>query len=301
MIQFVHRKNIDDERWDDVVAHSAAETLYPYSWYLDAAAENWSALIMDDHRFIMPLVWKRKFGIRYTYHPNLVQQLGVISKELADPVVIRDFLYQLPGRFRMGTVRFNSKNLVGEEPGFGVTDRTNYELMLSADYSEFCNRYSNNTKRNLKKFSGHALELGTDVSVDELIQFKRNNEIIHRNDRYYFWMRSLFETIREQSKVLIYGAFMNGRLAGAALFAFSLKRAVYLLSVSSEEGKECRAMFGIVDRFIQDHAASGLLLDFEGSNIPSIARFFSGFGAEPVIYQSVEFRRLPGLVRLFKR
>ena len=52
-------------------------------------------------------------------------------------------------------------------------------------------------------------------------------------------------------------------------------------------------MFRIVDTFIQDHAGSGLILDFEGSNIPSVARFFSGFGAQAEIYQGVSFSRIP--------
>jgi len=48
-----------------------------------------------------------------------------------------------------------------------------------------------------------------------------------------------------------------------------------------------------VDQLIRDHAGSEKILDFEGSNIPSIARFFSGFGARPETYQEVRFSRLP--------
>ena len=85
----------------------------------------------------------------------------------------------------------------------------------------------------------------------------------------------------------------------AAFFAFSKTRAIYLLSASSQKGKEQRGMFRIVDTFIRDYAASGLILDFEGSNIPSVARFFSGFGAQPEIYQGVSFSRIPAtLTRL---
>ncbi len=60
MIRYLDRREIDAEKWDDVIVHSPTETLYAYSWYLDASAGNWSALVMDDYRFILPLVWKRK-------------------------------------------------------------------------------------------------------------------------------------------------------------------------------------------------------------------------------------------------
>jgi hypothetical protein len=36
-----------------------------------------------------------------------------------------------------------------------------------------------------------------------------------------------------------------------------------------------------------------MILDFDGSNIPSVARFFSGFGASPEVYQAIGFRRFP--------
>ena len=59
-------------------------------------------------------------------------------------------------------------------------------------------------------------------------------------------------------------------------------------------------MFRIIDTFIKDHADSGRILDFEGSNIPSVARFFGGFGAQAEIYQSVSFNRLPSTLTRLK-
>ncbi len=61
--------------------------------------------------------------------------------------------------------------------------------------------------------------------------------------------------------------------------------------------EENRSMFKIVDGFIKEHAGSNLFLDFEGSNIPNVARFFAGFGATPEVYQGVSFNRL----RLFTK
>ena len=65
MLKLLQRKEIDILKWDDLIAHSPAETIYPYSWYLDSVAENWSALVVDDYRFVMPVVWKKKAGMKY--------------------------------------------------------------------------------------------------------------------------------------------------------------------------------------------------------------------------------------------
>jgi hypothetical protein len=56
-----------------------------------------------------------------------------------------------------------------------------------------------------------------------------------------------------------------------------------------------------VDAFIREHAGKEFNLDFEGSNIPSVARFFAGFGARPEIYQGVNFDRLPVLLNKLRK
>ncbi|MGW8314108.1 MAG: hypothetical protein ACWGNV_00800, partial [Bacteroidales bacterium] len=68
-IRYLSRKELDEERWNRTIAASRAETIYPYTWFLDSAADHWSALVIGDYRFLMPLVWKRKWGIPLIYQP----------------------------------------------------------------------------------------------------------------------------------------------------------------------------------------------------------------------------------------
>jgi len=293
MIKYLHRKQIDSKRWDEVIANSPAETIYAYTWYLDAAAGQWSALIADDYQYVMPIIWRKRYGIRYAYHPGFVQQLGVFGKELADPLIIRMFLEKLPSRLKYGNLRFNTSNLVGEEDRFEVNDRVNYELKLDRDYSSLLGSYTTNTVRNLKKAMDLHHEISEDISIDELLGLKVDTNISDSSREYLTWMKKLFNTILDHDAGRIIGIRKKGILQAAACFVFSRSRAIYLLSASSEDGKESRAMFSIVDYFIKKYAGSGLILDFEGSNIPSIARFFGGFGAAPKIYQAVDFARFP--------
>jgi hypothetical protein len=293
MIKFLHREEIDAGKWDDVIAHSPAETLYPYSWYLDASAENWSALVMDDYRFIMPLVWKKKYGIRYLYQPVLCQQLGLFSREFTDPLVIRQFVEILMKRFRFGVVNFNMKNMMGDDRAFEVVDRANYILPLERSYKELAGSYSVNAKRNLKKSMECGSGVEKDISLEELMAFKKENDLPKRSEDRYRRMEAQFRSVLEHSKGFVYGIWDEGKLVAATFLACSNTRVIYLLSISNATGKEQRAMFGIVDEAIRSFSGSGMTLDFEGSNIPSIARFFSGFGARPEVYQSLSFNRLP--------
>ena len=276
-----------------MISNSPAETLYPYSWYLDEAAENWSALVMDDYRFIMPLVWKKKYGIRFIYQPVFCQQLGLFSKEHIDPQVTNAFIDQMLKRFRFGVVNFNIKNILGDNRRFDLYDRNNYVLSLQPSYVNLSSRYSVNAKRNLKRSFDQPGSLEKEIPLEEMISFKKKHDTDLKPEAAYQRMLSLFGSVIQHSKGSVYGIRDREELVAAAFIAFSKTRAIYLLSVSSETGKEQRAMFRIVDELIRSYAGSELTLDFEGSNIPSIARFFGGFGSCPEVYQSLSFSRLP--------
>ncbi|MDF1574880.1 MAG: hypothetical protein P1P86_06765 [Bacteroidales bacterium] len=298
-ISFIKRKEIQVEKWDHLIAGSTAETLYPYSWYLDAVAENWSALVAEDYRFVMPVVWKKKAGMKYIYQPFYTQQLGVFSREYVEPELIRKMLHILYKKFRFAGMNLNTRNLVGEEAPFTVDDKSNYIMTLFKDYDTLARGYSSNAGRNIKKSTELSEVIERSLPVEELVRLKMENDVIRRSREDYRWMLDLFETILQRGAGKIYAVRREREITSAAFFAFSRTRAIYLLSASSQEGKEQRGMFRIVDAFIRDHAGSGLILDFEGSNIPSVARFFAGFGAQAEIYQGVSFSRLPAtLTRL---
>ena len=55
---------------------------------------------------------------------------------------------------------------------------------------------------------------------------------------------------------------------------------IYLCPISNEYGKQRSAMFLIVNQIIIDYQDTDTTLDFEGSRIEGIARFYRGFGAK---------------------
>jgi hypothetical protein len=292
-IRFIQREAIDTEKWDQVITESPAETIYPYSWYLDIVTSKWSALAADDYRFIMPVVWKKKAGIKYVYQPFHTQQLGVFSREYVDPQIIKEMLAVIYKKFRFAGINFNARNLVGEEDPFVVDDKSNYILELNRDYDQHYKSFSSNAKRNLRQSAEFKEELERDVPAEELVMLKKANDVIQRSEEDYARLQKLLETLISRGDGSVYAIRKGREVIAAAFFAHSRTRAIYLVSASGKTGKDHRSMFRIVDAFIREYAGSGKILDFEGSNIPSVARFFGGFGAQPEIYQGVSFSRLP--------
>ncbi|MFC2089433.1 hypothetical protein ACFLT1_01555 [Bacteroidota bacterium] len=289
MIKVLRRRQIDTSRWNNAIASSKQETIYPYTWYLDACADNWLGLVMNDYECIMPVAYRKKMGLIYTYQPFHCQQLGVFSEHDVDPEIIRMFLHKLKEDFKTGDYAFNENNLLGEEPGYEVTDNTNYVLPLSDPHVAIYKNYTENCRRNLKRAERSEISITEEVTIDEVITLKKFIEKEKwKADRYDFAL-NLFKKMQEMEKVLVLGARSDDHLIAAVIFAFSKSRGHYLMSASSEIGKEYRAMFLLVDTFVSMYAGTNIKLDFEGSNIASIARFFRGFGAKPEIYQRVNF------------
>ncbi len=290
MIRFLRRRQINDERWNGVIASSRFETIYPYTWYLDACADNWAGYVMNDYECVMPVVFRRKIGLKYTYQPVYCQQLGVYSEHRVDTEVTRMFLHELRKHFRMGDYALNEGNILGDEKGFEVSDNTNYVLSLIAPYGEIHSNYTENCRRNVKRAHRTDIEYTDQVSIDEVIALKKMSDQVRRGEEHYAYVKSLFSRLDTREKIRVFGVRCGDHLVAAAIFAFSNDRAIFLLSASSERGKEWRAMFLVVDRFIELYAGKLAKLDFEGSNIVSIARFFRGFGAKPEIYQRLHFQ-----------
>jgi hypothetical protein len=98
-------------------------------------------------------------------------------------------------------------------------------------------------------------------------------------------MDELLEKAKKEQVCEIYGVCNDkGDIIAGTAFINSLNRIFYLVSFSFEEGKEKSAMFLLVDYIIKKYSKSEFVLDFEGSVIPGIARFFAGFTAIKTSY-----------------
>ncbi len=67
------------------------------------------------------------------------------------------------------------------------------------------------------------------------------------------------------------------------------------------DGKTLGASHALINAFIKDNAGEDLLLDFEGSDIPSLAFFYSSFGAVEERYSAVKLNKLPSPLKWFKK
>jgi len=76
---------------------------------------------------------------------------------------------------------------------------------------------------------------------------------------------------------------------------------INLLNVSTEIGKSNGAMPYLLDATIRREAGKNKYIDFEGSSVEGIARFYQSFGAENVPYYQLKNNKLPWWLKWRKK
>ncbi len=282
---------IDRARWDATIAASANRLAYACSWFLDAVSSQWEALVGDDYAFVMPLPVKKKFGIKYIVLPRWTQQLGIFSEQPVTTEIIKAFLRKIP--YLSYGLNLNYGNVFGDV-------RPNSVIDLSKDYGTLRQAFDANTKRNIAKAQKQNLTIQT-IDIERFTQFwsgenKKMPLELHQK------LPLLCTAAERRGCGMIRGVFSADNQLIAALFTIEIfDRIIYLTPVSSAEGKQKSAMFFLIDWLLQQHASSGKLFDCEGSQIPGVARFYAGFGAQPQNYFSIHRCRPQWLINLLHR
>ena len=302
-IRFIHNHDIDRNAWDEAIDGSPSANIYALSWYLDAVCPGWTALANEDYSMVMPLPARRKYGFHYIFRPVLTQQLGVFSRQAADKENISSFIDKIPDRYRLIQYCLNRNNQVAEthKPIMHST----YELDLSPDYKKISSGFSSNHGRNIRKGESTGYRIADNISIEDFIKLLRSDnsagsKVLSSGNNLLVLIR-LAGAMAARKAAEIPGIYdSNGELIAAVLFGKSHNRWYYLAPVNSDKGKEGRAMFTLIDDLIRKRSGKKEILDFEGSDIPGLAKFYQGFGAVKNQYPEIRKNQLPWPIKLLK-
>ena len=304
MIRLVKRDEIDDRLWNECIKGSPEGQAFYYTWYLDACCQNWVALILDNYDAVFPLAFRSKFGFMYLYQPFFTRHFGVISKMGSDANLRSLFLESIPEDFKY--IDFCVHSFHHEIPQvFNTREKIFQELKLSHDYSDIQKRYTDNLNRNLKKAEKAKLRLLTEFSPELVVEMFRSNQkekLEEFSDSDYQVLKKLMHAAITSTKTICWGIQNeNGEIQSGAFFIQTGKRILYLKGFSTPSGKKNGAMHFLFDNLIHSFAGQDLTLDFGGSSILSVARFYKNFGSDDCLYLQLRANRLPKVVRWLKR
>jgi len=302
-INYLTSDTINRTEWDEWVRSAKNRRIYASSMFLDIFCPRWEALVMGEGEAFMPLTRNRKFGISYLYQPIFVQQLGLFFRDDACMDYFPLFIEKLSASYSFADIAMNEMN-----SDHCITNQCakmdNFLLRLDKPYESAAGKYSSNNRRNIIKSERLGTELRPGFRAADVVSlFTGYHGKLYPNIRRknYEMLGSLLDRGLEEGLIEIKSACTHdGRVIAAVCMLKDYDRYVYYFSANTAEGREHGAMFLLIDSFIRQYSGTGLLLDFNGSMNPNMARFYSGFGAEKTYYPRLRINRLRYPFKLFK-
>lgn len=308
-IKLLKRDEIETGRWNGCVHYAGNSKIYGYTWYLDNVCGNdWYGLVEGNYESVFPLVWNSKlFNIKQLYQPYLCQQLGLFSVNVLSKERIKKFLAAIPDEFKYWEMHLNdaNKSILNLKGDYTVVSKDNYLLYLNKPYAELHAAYSKNTKRNIKKAVEAGLYLTAvlkpETFVEEVKKAQEAKSIQHPEALYHTAHRIIYNCLHRGQGAILAAYDSEKNLCAGIFLMFNGSAIVNLLNFSTVIGKELGAMAYLLDSLIQREADKYKYIDFEGSSVEGIARFYKSFGAENVPYYHLKRNKLPWFVKWTKK
>jgi hypothetical protein len=297
-IRYLKRQEIDTARWDACVARSVNSLIYGFHYYLDhMASGQWDALVLGDYEAIMPLTWRRKYGISYLYQPPFTQQTGIFATQPLSRDLIDAFLQNARQNFRFAEIFFNYGNA---HPDF--RPHANFILRLDSPYEKLAANYKNDLQRNLKQAARSPLHYSPGPDLTTALEGYRRQYAARTPHVSPADFRNFERLCHHLQDRVILRAITGskGETLATALLLQDTQRLYLLQSTTPDAGRRKQANHYLVDQLIREWAGTGLLLDFEGSDLPGITHFYKNFGSLDQPYYFYRHNRLPWLVNLLK-
>lgn len=306
-IQYLRNEQIDKDKWDACIRSSFNSMIYAQAHYLDAMADHWDALVYGDYEVVMPLTWRKKYGIKYLYQPAFIQQLGIFGSVPINDKLLQQFIQITRKLFRFCEIFLNEKNPV-EESAYNastITRRTNYVLTLDRPHKIIQQSYKQTILQHIGKAIRNQVEYVQEIEEANIISAYEEylgSGRTHLSTDDFLRFKAVCAQMKGRGFCITRGVKDNrGNLLAQAILLKDHARLYNIMSVITPMGRELRANHFLYDSILNEFANSGLVFDFEGSEIPGVSVFYKSFGAFDKPYYFFKYNDLPWWIKFFKK
>jgi hypothetical protein len=290
---------IDVSKWNDCIENNKG-LIYSGTAYLNQMTDQWSGLVMNDYQSVMPLPYRKKWGITYLYTPAFTQQLGLTGKYTEQDS--KAAFHAISNFAKYGDYFLNHLN----QPNLGqgsFISRNNFIISLSHSYEEIYTGFSTNFKRILKKVKPFSYQIKESVIESiHMHQLLVQPQTIKVTNQDYQHLTALCTQKMLEGKCICRNIIDDqNNILSAAILLKDKYRLYNLVNVTSSEGKKLFANHLLMNGIINEFALSGLTFDLEGSEIPGVKEFYEKMGAINQPYYHWHFNQLPFPINILKR
>jgi hypothetical protein len=299
-INIIPSHKIDAVKWDVCVAANNGGLIYAQYHYLNTICSNWSAVVFGNYQAILPLPWRKKFGITYFYAPAFMQQLGLIGQ--IEGLSSKQLFTSIRSIAKLGDLFFNYTNeWVFTKHNYIL--KNNYTIKLAQDYLSIASKYSKDLIQNLQKAEKTNYQYLTDTAISNTIslfqsQYGNRFKQITPTDFTNFERICLQLQQNQQCYIRFIKDTSSEKKLATALLLKDQKRLYLVMNSTSNEGRKASANHLLIDRILHEFSGQNLIFDFEGSNLDGVKTFYKNYHPENQPYFHLQVGMLTKLKQL---
>lgn len=271
-MRIIESKDINREKWEELVKKTPNCQPYNSLLFLDNLAENWCAIIQNDYSAGIALPYSIRYGVKGVYTPNFIRSLDWLGEEPVDLDKIEQLIHK---NFKRCQLKMTTSLFHNTDPGL------HYQTLRMEDALVL----NNNAKRliNRSEKEGVKIEAVALTEVEQLILSELKLKVSGLKpidfNRYTHLLNELPET-----NLKAIAAKYNNSICAGALFLTWQNRMIYLKGGGNEDAKNIGAMYALINFGINEAKMNDLNFDFGGSNVEGVRNFNLKFGAKDVPY-----------------
>ncbi len=296
-IRIIPHSQLDQKKWDKVIAQCEFPLVFANSFYLNATSPGWDALVLGNYKAVMPLTWSKKLNIKYFHQPPFTSQLGIFGEVSKKEIEAIEEL--LKKNFKLIEIEQNAHLKFSRH----VKDKVTFVI----DYKNGV-KYNENTKRNIAKAKKAGIEVKDIKNLSEALKLASSKLIP--------WLKTKHKTSPKQARLLlklVENAHQNGSLKtlvsldgqgrqlALGYFIFNQFHCVFLKGFTFSKKDNTGSMHALLDHAIRHFEGNANMFDFGGGSAPGIATFYKGLGGKELKYQEYKLNNLPWPLKMIKK
>ena len=284
-MKLIEQEHIDRIKWDALVANTDDASCFSYSWYLDAVAENWCALVDESYTRGVALPYTKRVGIEQLYSPIFGRHIDVIG------AITNKELSCLEDRFKI--MEFACSDHL-----FGTAEARVHQVI-----DDFNNRkLGSQAKRSLKKAHQNHLKIVESANYREVlfvIEKELKNKFKGITDTSLNALEQLFLGASNAGGIRVFSVENQSVLGGIVCFEFNNKL-LYVKGAVDAESRSNGAMYLALNAAIEFAKTNNLVFDFGGSNLDGVKNFNYNLGGKDQHYTMCTLNNSPSWFKWIK-
>lgn len=297
---FLQRDQIDDQQWDQMVESNPTVSASNFTWFLDTISENWGAYKAENADIYFPLPFLKAVKNKMLYQPIFSRVLSIIcEKDVNTKAFIDELRSQIPLDFKHYLFHADFKMNKDSK------ERVYQKIESIESYKSLQTAYSKNCKRQIKKYPIDEVDLLINSnSTDSLGLMKKElgAKIPELKDEQFRILDKLIQRSRKRNLGHIFNLFKNHEIKATGFFILKGENLIFLKGAAKEKDMKQGAMYTLMNTTFQHFDGQINSIDFDGSNIESVAEFYKKFGAKNyTYYQNSNSNKIPLQYKIVKK